>query len=130
MRSAVPFGYTPTMSFMPAGHFGAAFAPLLSRFGSQLTVCRDGDAVRWALGGRVTIVEADGSALRAMFVERATRDSVSETAIAPLYRAADSYQLTGDGAGRLGLDMAAFFFGIREPRFRFAGFQERPLSRY
>jgi hypothetical protein len=124
--TAVATGYDTRMSFVPAGHLAAAMAPLRATYGSRLTMCRDGSAVRWTLEGRAAIVEVEGErSVCVTFVERATRDSISEAALAPLYRAKTPYRLIADGAGHLARDMAAFFSGAREPRFRFAGFEER-----
>ncbi|GAC1302919.1 MAG: hypothetical protein NVSMB19_12530 [Vulcanimicrobiaceae bacterium] len=94
-------------------------------YGPRLTMCRDGGAVRWALDGQRAIVEPDGAgAVRATFVERATRDSVSPVALAALYRAERSYRLNEDDCSQLAADIAAFFSGKREPHFVFAGFRE------
>lgn len=110
------------MSFVPSGSL-SALSCLASHFGPRLKMHRDGAAVCWTLDGFTARVEpaGDGSA-RVTFVDRPARAEGSDASVAACYRRAPAYRLTHDGAGHLAADLAAFFGGVREPRFAFAGF--------
>ncbi|GAC1567526.1 MAG: hypothetical protein NVS2B3_06150 [Vulcanimicrobiaceae bacterium] len=116
---------------MIAAHssLSAAFDSLRDKYGTALTLRRDGAAVRYEMGGLGAILEPAGDAVRVTFVERAARDGVSLCDVVPLYRSVERYGISLEGARRLVADMLAFFAGTREPRFRFAGIAEGPYVR-
>lgn len=100
--------------------------PLTSKFGGDLTVCRDGNAVRWGFAGQSALVEmlSDGQ-MHAIFIDRESVDSVSRRPAAAVYRARVSYALTEASCGRMVTDMVDFFSGMREPKFRFVDAHSR-----
>jgi hypothetical protein len=106
-----------------------AFAPLAAACGDRLTVCREGDVVRWSYDGRMVVVALrnDGSA-EAAFVDRPLHDAVSAAPAVPVYRRAVNadYTLDQSGCVRMVADMEAFFGGTREPRFAFSAAYEVP----
>ena len=105
-----------------ASALAAATAPLVSSFGADLTLWRDGDVVHWAYEGRSVVVafEFDGTA-GATFVDAAETEYVSGTTAQAVYRRRNErpYRLTPDGAAALVADIMAFFSGDREPLFTF-----------
>jgi hypothetical protein len=111
-------------SFTAASAMAAATAPLISSFGDDLTLWRDGDVVHWSYDGQTVIVEqqADG-AVAASFVDTPVLDEVSRTPASAVYRrtAGRRYALTTEGCSAMVGDMTAFFSGEREPFFTFVG---------
>lgn len=107
-----------------ASPLAAAAAPLISNFGDELTLWRDGDAAHWSYDGQTVIVEqqSDG-AVAASFVDVPSLDEVSGAQASAEYRRSVDrrYQLTTDGCRAMVADMTAFFSGEREPFFTFVG---------
>jgi hypothetical protein len=94
--------------------------PLTSKFGDGLTLCRDGDRVRWGFAGQSTIVELlPNGKMLATFVDREGIDAVSKRPAAGVYQTFASYALTPASCSRMVADMADFFSGVREPKFTF-----------
>jgi hypothetical protein len=105
-----------------ASALASATAPLLSSFGEDLTLWRDGNVVHWSYEGQTVIVaqQTDGS-VAASFVDTPAVDAVSGTPASAVYRRAVErcYYLTLDGCRAMVGDMTAFFSGEREPFFTF-----------
>ena len=109
----------------PSAHaFAAATAPLISNFGDDLTLWRDGNIVHWSYDGQSIVVElqSDGS-VAATFLDRPGVDAISGCeAVAAYRRSCDRpYRLTVSGCATIVADMMAFFSGDREPLFSFTG---------
>jgi hypothetical protein len=104
--------------------FAAATAPLISSFGEDLTLWRDGNVVHWSYEGQSIVVELqhDGT-VGATFFDRPGIDEVSGTESAAVYRRIGdgTYRLTPAGCSTMVADMMAFFSGDREPIFSFVG---------
>ena len=102
----------------------AATAPLISCFGDDLKLWRDGDVVHWSYDGQTVVVEQhpDG-AIAATFVDTPVLDQVTRMPASAVYRrtADRRYALTADGCSAMVSDMTAFFSGEREPFFTFIG---------
>ena len=105
-----------------ASALASATAPLLSSFGEDLTLWRDGNVVHWSYEGQTVIVaqQADSS-VAASFVDAPVVDVVSGSPASAVYRRAVDrcYHLTVDGCRAMVGDMSAFFSGDREPFFTF-----------
>jgi hypothetical protein len=88
--------------------------------GDGLTLCRDGNSVRWGFAGQATVVELlpDGR-MQATFVDREGIDAVSKRPAAAAYQSHASYALTAVSCTRMVADMVDFFSGVREPKFTF-----------
>jgi hypothetical protein len=97
-------------------------APLVSKFGEGLTLCRDGRRVEWSYGGQSAVIElTPQGTLEAMFVERPVVDAVSSNLAAAVYRPRHvPYSLTPAGCTRMVDDLVDFFSGVREPYFVFS----------
>lgn len=108
------------VSSFPTAWFSEFVEPLTSRFGGELTICRDGDSVRWGYFGQSAVVgmTVDGK-LQATFIDRQSVDAVSRRPAVAVYESSGSYALTPASCGRMVADMVDFFSGVREPRFRF-----------
>jgi hypothetical protein len=106
--------------------FASATAPLISNFGDNLTLWRDGNVVHWSYDRQSIVVELqfDGS-VEATFLDRPGIDEVSGAEVAAVYRRNGdrAYHLTPSGCTSMVADMMAFFSGDREPLFTFAGLQ-------
>ncbi len=104
----------------PAAWLSEVIEPLSTRFGSQLTIDRDGDVVRWGFAGQYTVVELlhDGR-LNATFLDRESVEAVSKRPAAAAYRTHVAYALNRGSCSRMVADMCDFFSGVREPKFRF-----------
>ncbi len=106
--------------------FAAATAPLISNFGEDLTLWRDGNVVNWSYDQQSIVVElqAEG-AVEATFVDRPGIDEITGAEASAVYRRSGdrSYRLTPNGCAAMVDDMMAFFSGDREPRFDFIGVQ-------
>ncbi len=102
------------------GWLAAVVEPLADKFGEGLTLCRDGNCVRWGFAGLSTVVEllTDGR-MQATFVDREDIDAVSNRPAVAAYRTRASYALTAASCARMAADMADFFSGVREPKFEF-----------
>jgi hypothetical protein len=111
-------------SHQSASALASATAPLISSFGDELTLWRDGNVVHWSYDGQTVIVaqQADG-AVAASFVDTPTVDAISGAQASAEYRRSIDrrYQLTHDGCRAMVADMTAFFSGEREPFFTFVG---------
>ena len=111
-------------SLHSASALAAATAPLISSFGDELTLWRDGNVVHWSYDGQTVIVaqEADGAAV-ASFVDVPTVDAITGLPASAEYRRSVDrrYQLNVDGCRAMVADMTAFFSGEREPFFIFTG---------
>ncbi len=119
-----PAGYAGNVFSLPGSPLASAAAPLISSFGDDLTLWRDGDVAHWSYDGQTVVVEqqSDG-AVCASFVDTPTVDAISGQPAAAEYRRAVGrrYQLTPDGCRAMVADMTAFFLGEREPFFTFVG---------
>jgi hypothetical protein len=104
--------------------FASATAPLISNFGENLTLWRDGNVVHWSYDRQSIVVslQFDGS-VEATFFDRPGTDEISGTEVAAVYRRKGdrAYRLTPSGCTTMVADMMAFFSGDREPLFTFAG---------
>jgi hypothetical protein len=111
-------------SFTTESAMATATAPLISSFGDDLTLWRDGDVVHWSYDGQTVMVsqQADG-AVAASFLDAPVVDEVSRMLASAVYRrtAERRYALTAEGCGAMVGDMTAFFSGEREPFFTFVG---------
>ncbi len=111
-------------SLQSASALASATAPLISAFGDELTLWREGDVVHWSYDGQTVIVAqlADGAAVAA-FVDAPTVDAITGLPAAAEYRRTIErrYHLTLDGCRAMVADMTAFFSGEREPFFTFVG---------
>jgi hypothetical protein len=121
----VPASYAEfVFSLQTASALASATAPLISSFGDELTLWRDGNVVHWSYDGQTVIVaqQADG-AVAASFVDVPTVDAISGAQASAEYRRSIDrrYQLTLDGCRAMVADMTAFFSGEREPFFTFVG---------
>lgn len=109
-------------SFQTTSALATATAPLLSSFGDELTLWRDGNIVHWSYEGQTVVIaqQADGS-VAASFVDTPSTDAISGSPASAVYRRAVErcYQLTLDGCRAMVGDMTAFFSGEREPFFTF-----------
>ena len=105
----------------PGTHpFVSLAQPLFERFGPALTIERGDACVRWLLDGQtVTVAPGTDATLVATFATAPMRDAVSEMPLVATYRGAAGYALDVRGVARIVDDLAAFFSGIREPRFAF-----------
>ena len=123
MPASAPLRYRGRMDGLgSAASAGTGFGSLQAIFGERLTLVRDGNRAQWSLDGRSAVVEFRAGILEATFVERLMQESVSGGTAAPAYRGACAgYRLAPDGCARMVADMVAFFGGVREPRFEFAG---------
>jgi hypothetical protein len=95
--------------------------PLFDRFGSALTLVRDGERVRWFYSDAAAVVElrAEG-AVAATFLAAPTLDAASSARVRAVYAPpSPTYALTERGVRCMVDDVAAFFAGVREPHFRF-----------
>jgi hypothetical protein len=95
--------------------------PLFDRFGPALTLVREGERVRWSYSDSAAVVElsADG-AVAATFLAAPSRDAASDASVRAVYAPpSPTYSLTERGVRCMVDDVAAFFSGVREPRFRF-----------
>ncbi len=104
--------------------FAAATAPLISNFGENLTLWRDGNVVHWSYDRQAIVVELqfDGT-VETTFLDRPGTDAVTGADVCAVYRRNGNrpYQLTQAGCVAMVADMMAFFSGDREPLFTFAG---------
>jgi hypothetical protein len=119
--------YTYIVFTGPAAQaFAAATAPLISNFGENLTLWRDGNLVHWSYEGQSIVVEMqfDGT-LAATFIDRPGTDAITGDRVSAVYRRIGDrpYRLTPGGATAMVGDMMAFFSGDREPLFAFTGLQ-------
>jgi hypothetical protein len=103
-----------------ASSFASLLEPLCATLGERLTLRRSAGGVEWVFDGQSAIVhlESTGTAC-ATFVARTAVDAVSRRDVAPVYRARTRYRLDAEGCRRMADDLAAFFSGVREPRFTF-----------
>lgn len=97
-----------------------AVEPLRSRFGGELTLRRDGDAVRWDYGGCSAVAEltADGR-MHLRFIDRSAIDAVTNRPATAVYRSRESYALNSTSCSHAIGDIVDFFSGKREPAFTF-----------
>ena len=104
--------------------FAAATAPLISNFGENLTLVRDGNVVHWSYDRQSIVValQFDGT-VEATFFDRPGTDEISGTEISASYRRTGdrAYRMTPGGCTAMVADMMAFFSGDREPLFTFTG---------
>ena len=107
-----------SQSDSPLGHFAA---PLLEQFGSELTLVREGECVRWCFADASAVVELRAeNAVAATFISGPLADESSCTDVHAVYAPQKAtYPLTERGATCMAEDLAAFFSGVREPRFTF-----------
>jgi hypothetical protein len=95
-------------------------APLVEKFGGNLTVSRTANAVCWGYGGLSAVIEIRGDAsLLATFIDSEGVDEVSARPAVAAYRTLSTYALTEPGCSRMVADLVDFFSGVREPRFIF-----------
>ena len=109
------------LSPSPATWLADALIPLGATYGSRLRFTRDGGTARWSYDDLTAEVELrDGERIAARFVGAPAFDTVSGRLVRPVYvRHACGYAMDRAGCERMVADMAAFFSGIREPRFTF-----------
>jgi len=108
-------------SVAPATWLAEALAPLGATLGDRLRFTRSGRTARWTYNGHAAEVEmrADDRIV-ARFCAPAAFDAVSRQLVTPVYvRYSAGYALDRGGCERMVADMAAFFAGVREPRFTF-----------
>ncbi len=106
----------------PATWLADALAPLGATLGDSLLFTRDGRTARWSYDGHSAEVElcADDR-IAARFCAPPAFDAASGNVVIPVYvRYRGGYALDRAGCERMVADMAAFFAGVREPRFTFA----------
>jgi len=110
-------------STAPATWLADALAPLGATLGDRLRFARDGRTARWSYDGHAAEVELlEGDRIAARFCARPAFDVASGALVTPVYvRYANGYALDRAGCERMVADMAAFFAGVREPRFTFVG---------
>jgi hypothetical protein len=108
-------------SFDPAPWFTELAQPLLSRFGHDLSLAREGECVRWSHADDTAVVElGSGGAIEARFIGHPVPDAASRAMVRPVYMSCGrNYPLTRPGVARMVDDLAEFFSGTREPRFTF-----------
>jgi len=98
----------------------AATRSLWANFGSDLTLCRDGNVVQWSYEGQMVIVaqQADGCAT-ASFVDVPATDEVGGETISAIYRRTieRSYQMTPDSCSAMVSDRSRSSRSEREPFF-------------
>jgi hypothetical protein len=114
-------------SLQSGSALAAATAPLLSNFGDDLTLWRDGNLVHWSYDGQTVIVaQRPDGAVEASFVDSPAHDYISGTPASAVYRRTveRAYQLTPEGCRSMVGDITAFFSGEREPFFTFVGAQQ------
>ncbi len=109
------------ISTAPATWLADALVPLGTAFGDRLRFSRDGSTARWSYDGQAAEVQMrSDERIAARFVGTPTFDAVSGRLVTPVYvRYASGYAMDRAGCERMVADMAAFFSGIREPRFSF-----------
>ena len=96
-------------------------APLFEQFGSELILVREGNCVRWCYADATAIVEQrSANAVAALFMSAPTADAASSEDVRAVYAPQNAtYTLTQRGVTHMVEDVAAFFSGVREPRFTF-----------
>jgi hypothetical protein len=107
-------------SAAPVTWLADALAPLGATLGDRLRFTREGGTARWTYDGHAAEVEMRGDRIAARFSAPPAFDAVSGRLVTPVYaRYPSGYSLDRAGCERMVADMAAFFAGIREPRFTF-----------
>jgi hypothetical protein len=109
------------MAPAPATWLADALVPLGAAFGGRVRFSRDGGTARWSYDGQAAEVRMrSDDRIAARFVGAPAFDAVTGTFVTPVYeRYASGYAMDRAGCERMVADMAAFFSGIREPRFTF-----------
>ncbi len=109
------------MAQSKAASFGNLARPLFERFGSALTLVREGERVRWCYSDAAAIVEVRSEgAVAATFLSAPSLDAASAARVRAVYAPpSPTYALTERGVRCMVDDLAAFFSGVREPHFRF-----------
>ncbi len=108
-------------SVAPVTWLADALAPLGATLGDRLRFTREERTARWTYDGHAADVELRGDdRIVARFSAPPAFDAVSGRLVSPVYvRHPSGYALDRGGCERMVADMAAFFAGIREPRFTF-----------
>jgi hypothetical protein len=107
-------------SLAPATWLADALTPLGATYGKRLRFARDGATARWSFEDQTAEVELCGDRIAARFIAPFAFDAVSGRFVRPVYaRYPQGYAMDRAGCERMVADMAAFFSGIREPRFTF-----------
>ena len=110
------------MAFLQPRAFLSEFAAsLFDTFGEGLTFVREGERVRWCYADTSAVVEQRSEhAVAAMFLDAPAPDAASPDRVYAVYAPRNAtYSLTERGVRCMIDDLAAFFSGVREPRFTF-----------
>ncbi len=109
------------MATSQAALFSELASPLFERFGPGLTLVREENGVRWCYADASAVVEQRSeNAVAALFLSAPIHDAASSEEVCAVYAPAnETYALTHRGVTHMVEDLAAFFSGIREPRFTF-----------
>ena len=116
-----PFRYRLRMATSQPASFSKIAAPLFEQFGIGLTLVREGNCVRWCYADATAVVEQRSeNAVAAVFMSAPTVDAASSQNVCAVYVSqCATYTLSERGVTHMVEDVAAFFSGVREPRFTF-----------